>query len=71
MLACAFIYTHSLYVCAVKVVTRLPACAATSKHWRLIEFTISTNSLMSWPMFYKAAMLLLKGCTIFGPAHEG
>ena len=29
---------------------------------------------MSWPIFYKAALLLLKCCTFklyFGPAHEG
>ena len=64
MLACAFIYTHSLYVLAVKVVTSLPVCAATSKRWRLIDFTICTNNLMSWSIFYKAVMLLLKGCTI-------
>ena len=61
MLACAFIYIRSLYVWTVKAVRRLSACAASSKRWRLIDFTISTNYLMSWPIFYKAAMLLLKG----------
>ena len=57
MLAYTFIYTHSLCVCvcvwAVNALTRLPACAATSKHWRLIDYTISTNNLISWPIFTK------------------
>ena len=56
MLAYAFIYIHSVCVCvggAVKALTRLPACAATSKQWRDIDYTISTNNLMSWPIFTK------------------
>ena len=56
MLACAFIYTHSLCVCvgggAVKALMRLSACVATSKRWHLIVYTISTNNLIRWPIFF-------------------
>ena len=50
------LYLHPFFVCvwgAVKALTRLPACAATFKHWRLIDYTISTNNLMSWTIFTK------------------
>ena len=60
------LYLHPFFVCvwAVKALTRLPACAATSKHWRLIDYTISTNNLISLAYFYKEAKLLLKSFTI-------
>ena len=55
------LYLHPFFVCvcggggggAVNALTRLPACAATSKHWRLIDYTISTNNLISWTIFTK------------------
>ena len=49
------LYLHPFFVCvwAAKALTRLPACAATSKDWRLIDYTISTNNLISWPIFTK------------------
>ena len=60
ILACAFIYAHSVCVCwggggggAVMALVRLPACAATSKRWRLIDYTISNINLMSLPVFTK------------------
>ena len=44
ILACTLIYAYSVYVCwgrgggeAVMALVRLPACAATSKRWRLID----------------------------------
>ena len=56
ILACALIYAHSVYVCwgwgeAVMALVRLPTCAATSKRWRLIDYTISNINLMSLPIF--------------------
>ena len=36
---------------AVMALVRLPACAATSKRWRLIDYTISNINLMSLPIF--------------------
>ena len=55
ILACAFIYAHSVLCVlgeAVMALVRLPACAATSKRWRLIDYTISNINLMSLPIFF-------------------
>ena len=55
MLACAFIFTHSLCVCvggAVKALMRLSACVATSKRWHLICYTIRINNLIRWLIFF-------------------
>ena len=59
ILACTVIYAHSVCVCwvgvgeAVMALVRLPACAATPKRWRLIDYTISNINLMSLPIFTK------------------
>ena len=66
MLACAFIYTHSLCLCvcggggAVKALMRSSACVATSKRWRLIGYTISTNNLIRWPIFLQSGHIILE-----------
>ena len=36
---------------AVMALVRLPACAATSKRWRLNDYTISNINLMRLPIF--------------------
>ena len=36
----------------MKALTRLSACVATSKRKRLIGYTISTNNLIRWPIFF-------------------
>ena len=45
---------------AVMALVRLPACAATSKRWRLIDYTKSNINLMSLPIFTKQPSYYLK-----------
>ena len=50
----------------MKALMRLSAHVAASKRWCLIDCTICTGHHMGRagrPIFYKAAMLLLKSCT--------
>ena len=61
---------HLLHEQAVKVLVTLFACAAASKHWRLIENMIITKVLMSWPIYsIKQPCFISKSCTfkLFGP----
>ena len=41
-MTCTFIYVH---------MATMSACAASSKHWRLIDYSISTKKLMNLPLF--------------------
>ena len=50
-----FLHEH-----AVKALVIRSASTAASKRWCLIDNTISTNILMSWPIFNKAAMSKLR-----------
>ena len=62
MLACAFIYTHSLCVWGggVKALMRLSACVAMSKRLRLIGCTISTNNLIRWLIFLQSGHIIIE-----------
>ena len=55
---------HLLHEQAVKALVTLFACAAASKHWRLIENMIITKVLMSWPFYsIKQPCFISKSCT--------
>ena len=61
-MTCTFIYVH---------MATMSACAASSKHWRLIDYSISTKKLMNLPLFLQSFFIEKAHLhAIFEPAHE-
>ena len=61
-MTCTFIYVH---------MATMSACAASSKHWRLIDYSISTKKLMNLPLFLQSFFIEKAHLhAIFEPANE-
>ena len=61
-MTCTFIYVH---------MATMSACAVSSKHWRLIDYSISTKKLMNLPLFLQSFFIEKAHLhAIFEPAHE-
>ena len=62
LMTCTFIYVH---------MATMSACAALSKRWRLIDYSISTKNLMNLPLFLQSFFYWKAYLhAIFEPAHE-
>ena len=61
-MTCTFIYVH---------MATMSACAASSKHLRLIDYSISTKKLMNLPLFLQSFFIEKAHLhAIFEPAYE-